>query len=199
MILTDELFAKYRPQRKWFIHDSDGIHGMAHEMRVLVLSEIIGECLRQNGEQVDQESLRWAAITHDTQRYDDGSDGAHGRRAAAWVREALIGDYSIDDVSYLNQWHVPDDSFAPKMTMELKVLKDADGLDRWRVGVPDMKYIRTAPALEMFDLSRQFYEASLRLGQNHDPVSSVIEAARQLGLYDMDDTSLVLRPVPKVE
>ena len=39
--------------------------------------------------------------------------------------------------------HVPDDHLAPEMTPELACLKDADGLDRLRIGELDMRFLRT--------------------------------------------------------
>src|SRR5215831_15152017 len=85
------LLDRYRPQNAWFLKPEKigEIHGINHEARVLVWQELLARLLMKDGVVLDQEALRWAAATHDTQRIDDGIDFPHGRRAAAWVQEHL--------------------------------------------------------------------------------------------------------------
>jgi hypothetical protein len=141
------LFERYRPPDRWFArpHDVGGIHGINHEARVMVWQEVLARLLIKDGISLDQEALRWAAATHDTQRLADGSDYPHGERAAAWVERNLrdrVPAGSLSTVVYLNTWHVPPDVSAPRMTPELAVFKDADGLDRVRIYDLDPRYLR---------------------------------------------------------
>lgn len=133
------LLEQYRPSPEWFLRPKaiTGLHGINHMARVLVLQEVMARLLLQDGHTFDQEAMRWAAVTHDTRRADDWDDAPHGRRAAAWVCEhlqKLIPATSLETVAYLNRWHVPSDDHAPAMTPELAVFKDADSIDRIRMG-----------------------------------------------------------------
>ncbi|HEY7414246.1 MAG TPA: hypothetical protein VH593_03570 [Ktedonobacteraceae bacterium] len=106
------LLEQYRPHNEWFLKpDKIGsIHGINHEARVLVWQELLARLLLKVGKTLDQEALRWAAATHDTQRVDDGVDPQHGERAATWVQQKLqdtILANSLETVIYLNRWHVP--------------------------------------------------------------------------------------------
>lgn len=141
------LLEQYRPHNKWFLKPEKigSIHGINHEARVLVWQELLARLLLKDGKPLDQEALRWAAATHDTQRVDDGVDPQHGERAATWVQQQLqdtIPTNSLETVIYLNRWHVPPDSRAPHMTPHLAVFKDADGLDRVRIFDLDPRYLR---------------------------------------------------------
>ncbi len=70
------------------------------------------------------------------------------------------------------------------MTPELKVFKDADGLDRVRVGLLDPSYLRTEEARGMVNVAWGFYRISRDL-QFHNRMGvydSVIKAATLIGL-----------------
>ena len=137
---------------------------------------------------LDQEALRWAAATHDTQRLTDGMDYEHGERAAVWVQQQLhhrIPEQSLETVVYLNTWHVPPDMSAPGMTAELAVFKDADSLDRVRIFDLDPQYLRwdysknllQYLAESLFEISEEnYHQQGLAL------FDCVVETAMQLGL-----------------
>ena len=56
-------------------------------------------------------------------------------------------------------WHAPEDDQVPAWTPELTVLKDADGLDRVRLGPSgfDSSYLRTAEAGRLVDYAGELY------------------------------------------
>ncbi len=164
------LFENFRPQETWYLRKKSmsGIHGVDHEARVLIWQEILSRLLIKEGVDLDQEALRWSAATHDTQRVNDDYDFQHGERAAKWVAEnmsSLIPSPTIEKVVYINRWHVPSDSSAPKITLELAVFKDSDGLDRARLGDlnPDLlrhqitRQLLITPAQELYQLSSKMH------------------------------------------
>lgn len=183
------LLEQYRPQREWFLRPEkmDSIHGINHEARVLVWQELLARVLIQDGESLDQEALRWAAVTHDTRRVDDGVDFPHGERAAIWVEQALsetIPDGALETVVYVNRWHVPSDSSAPRMTPELAVFKDADGLDRVRLGDLNPRYLRRERSRQLLlPLAEPLLDASEeKQAQGYGLFDCVLAAAVELGL-----------------
>lgn len=182
-------FAPYRPLKQWFLRPEEigGIHGINHETRVMIWQELLARLLLKDGMALDQEALCWAAATHDTQRLYDGVDFPHGERAAAWVKQQLchqIPEHSLDTVAYLNTWHVPPDAYAPDMTPELTVFKDADGLDRVRLYDLDPAYLRCDYSKSLFvPLAQALFalsEENQRAG--YEDVDCVMAAAIQLGL-----------------
>jgi hypothetical protein len=182
------LFERYRPLDQWFLRPNtiESIHGINHEARVMIWQELLARLLIKDGVSLDQEALRWAAATHDTQRKDDGADFLHGERAAAWVKQRLqhIPEHSLETVVYLNTWHVPRDEFAPRMTPELAVFKDADGLDRVRIYDFDPQFLRWDYSKTLLQyLTQALFERSEEKQQAGSQFfACVIEAAIDLGL-----------------
>ena len=140
---TVEELLPFEPQAAWFRHNPHGIHGIGHETRVLILAELLAEAANVSSD--ERLVLRWAAITHDTQREDDGIDARHGERAAAWVLEKFT-DPTIDwhRVGQLLTAHVPPDNGS--LPLLAKLFKDADALDRVRLGDLDPRRLRTEHA-----------------------------------------------------
>ncbi|NTU73446.1 hypothetical protein HGB07_04745 [Candidatus Roizmanbacteria bacterium] len=138
---------------------------------------------------LNREALRWAAATHDLRREDDPEDIEYGRRAAGWIAENL-GDKtpseSMSQTQYLASWHVPDDVYAPVVNTSLMVLKDADGLDRWRLGTTNLNpaTLRFPSSQLLVAPARMLYELSTRLHgkTKRDPFVCVLEAGVTLGL-----------------
>lgn len=158
----------YQPSPGWFAHNPDGIHGIRHVARVLVWADRLAEWTVGQGHPVDIEVVRWAAVLHDVGRLDDGRDPEHGKRSAEWLSENHsrlfpgIDRGRIEAIQYCCTWHVPSDTEIPEMTSELKCLKDADGLDRVRLGDLKPSYLRTslaraltADAQVLLDATRQ--------------------------------------------
>lgn len=178
-----DLILNYEPQSLWLSHDSE-IHGIDHMTRVFILQELICDKLEKNGTMVDRDVTRWAAITHDVGRVDDGLDLEHGRRSAGWIHKHLNEKMSpelMDKVTYTVHWHVPSDDQAPVMTTELQVLKDADALDRVRLGDLDPTYLRTSVSAGLISLAERLYWTYLEHKSKED-FKSVLLAAESLRL-----------------
>lgn len=185
--IPEQLLRDFEPKESWLAHDSH-LHGVGHLGRVFVLQELICNLLEIEGVAVNREATRWAAMAHDVGRVDDGLDLDHGRRSAEWIKNNLHDRMSpelLDTVTYIVHWHVPPDDEAPEMTIELQVLKDADGLDRVRLGDLNPSYLRTKAALQLIDTARKLDEHSLPV----DPITDrkekfedVLRAARELNL-----------------
>lgn len=171
-----EIFDKYNINEEWFHMDSGTIHGTLHEYRVLVHAFIISSL-----EGADTEAVCYASIFHDIQRYNDWTNKDHGLRAANWVKNNF-NHKKKKKIMYLINWHVPDDHEAPDMTLDLKCFKDADALDRWRVGGLDTKYLRTKAAKKLFDFSKDFYELTAKQkGKISDSKENILAALEKLG------------------
>ncbi len=182
---------KFEPKPEWFHCCLDGIHGLAHKTRVLIWTQVISAMATDEGLTVDPDVLGWAAAIHDTQRWDEGVDSEHGARAADWIEshpDLLPSSVSLGRVAYLCRWHVPPDHRAPEMTDELKVFKDADALDRCRIGDLDPSLLRTHAAYELVETSRSLWKATRGLDHERQVFSKIVKAARRIGiLYRRQD------------
>jgi hypothetical protein len=151
---------RFEPNVEWFARGPGGIHGIVHEARVLVWSQVLASIEAGEELNVDCDVLGWAAAVHDTQRQSDGIDPQHGWRAAEWIRrqpELIPASVPLERVAYLCRWHVPPDDRAPEMTDELRVFKDADALDRWRIHDLDPRFLRTKAAHRFLEASRELW------------------------------------------
>jgi hypothetical protein len=152
---------RFLPDEAWFRHRPRGIHGTPHTTRVLVWAAVLASRIgRPNALRRDE--LLWAAAVHDVGRLDDGIDRGHGRRSADWVLadltrkrpEAATCDLKL--VAELCTWHEIADDRIERLSLELLILKDADGLDRARIGDLDPDRLR-------FQHARRLVEAAERL------------------------------------
>lgn len=183
--IPEQLIRKFEPKSSWLSHDSE-LHGVDHMARVFILQELICNKFEDKGVAVNREVVRWAAATHDVGRIDDGVDIEHGRRSAQWIKNNLSNQMSpeiLHEVTYIVRWHVPPDCKAPKMTTELKALKDADALDRVRLGDLDISYLRTDAALDLVSLAEDLYQSYLE-NKAGGAFDSVLRAASFLKLVE---------------
>ena len=120
------------------------LHGKEHEVRVLLYCLFISEILDLSNS--DRRILATAAIYHDTQRTHDYVEDTHGLAA----REYYVNNVSKPDllVEFLCEYHcLPDEQgYAEirnnrklsknreKSTLLYQIFKDADALDRIRLG-----------------------------------------------------------------
>jgi hypothetical protein len=184
LILVSQI-RQFQPQLAWFKHRPQGIHGLAHTTRVLIWSQVLAALARQEHLDVDPDVLGWAAAVHDTQRYDDGTDPDHGLRAAAWIErnpELIPAVVPLDEVSYLCRWHVPPDHQAPAMTDDLRVFKDADALDCWRIYDLDPLLLRTKIAHGLLDASRELWSVTDDVTDGTQAFEKVVSAAVKNGV-----------------
>jgi uncharacterized protein len=162
-----------------------GTHGIGHITRVLVWSAHIADAL---GTPLRRAELLWAAAIHDVQRWDDGWDRDHGERAACWALETFprsrpltAATLDLRLIAGICRNHVPNDHLIADWTDELRVLKDADGLDRVRFNGLDPSRLRLreiSPALE-----GQALELMQVSRENGNTAEAVRSAAIEMGLW----------------
>lgn len=183
--LTAAKIRQFEPKPDWFVRTPEGIHGLGHETRVLIWSQVLVSMVGHEDLDVDGDVVGWAAAVHDTQRWNNGIDGGHGARAADWILERphlIPASVPIEQVAYVCRWHVPNDDNAPEMTPELKVFKDADALDRWRIDDLDPAFLRTTAARQLLDSSYSLWEATRGFVHATAMFEQIIEIARKQGL-----------------
>ena len=141
------------------------IHGADHSKRVLLYALAIANAMNLPDE--DRTTLTTAALYHDTQRQDDWLDTGHGARAAHAYRAmaSAAGDDIEELAASIMQYHDLDDEiglnaiakeFGGRGVRLFQVFKDADGLDRFRLGGtgPDPSFLRTDAAMALLDIAR---------------------------------------------
>ncbi len=155
---------QYLPDATWFRHSPYGIHGVAHATRVLVWANHLAQSLA-GPSALAIEELRWAAACHDVGRENDGADPDHPIRSAAWVRGQLgrvrpevVATVDPTLVAELCRWHAERDRTIPAITLELLILKDADALDRARLGDLDERRLRLARSHELVGPAQRLYD-----------------------------------------
>jgi hypothetical protein len=182
---------RYIPARQWFDrqeqHAFAGTHGIGHITRVLVWTARIAESV---ADPLRLDELLWAAGLHDIKRWDDGRDREHGQRAAEWVLREFpaaqpddAGRLDLDLIASLCRYHVVNDELIPsdQWSIELKILKDADGLERVRIWDLDANRLRLrdiSPSLE--PLAWALMRESVADGND---VAAVRRVASAMGLW----------------
>lgn len=181
MSIGSGLLDRYIPERAWFDRRDDhayaGTHGIGHITRVLVWSARLAE-LSEVG--LRREELFWAAGLHDIKRHDDGIDREHGMRAGEWVlasfadvRPGVAAGLDLDLIASLCRDHVTSDERIRVWTPELKVLKDADGLDRVRIWDLDVSRLRLPASPEQEPQAWTLMQRSVDAGNTADAVRQV--------------------------
>ena len=167
----------YMTRKVRFNMPDSEIHAAAHCERVLLYALIIGnEIFGNDSEALDV--LAHASIFHDTRRQDEYLDTGHGARAAVYYEEFCRGNSDISyhpESVYLMRYHDLNDemgqeairksfgSGAERVLNLYAIFKDADALDRWRLGSRglDPKFLRTVQAREMTGYSRNIVRETM--------------------------------------
>lgn len=161
---------------KFNMPDSE-IHAAAHCERVLLYSLIIGEQIFGDNARM-LTALAHASVFHDTRREDEYLDTGHGARAAVYYRQFYNENKDIEfmpEAALMMKYHDIEDmrgkagimkeykGALPTMFKLYNIFKDADALDRWRLGAKgfDTKYLRTEPAKEMTEYSKRIVEETM--------------------------------------
>jgi putative nucleotidyltransferase with HDIG domain len=149
----------------WFVWPS-ALHGVRHTQRVHLHAQRLAQQLGWT--EADTQLVLCAALWHDIGRTGDGWSLDHGERSAERVVELAlpktlaivdlevvlfaIGNHSLpDDVGEKRAARLADPERALRV---LWLLKDADGLDRVRLGEPpDPTQLRSATAAASIDLA----------------------------------------------
>ena len=147
------------------------LHTVEHCIRVLIYSLILAEKL--NLSEDETEILALCAVFHDTRRFSDKYDTGHGKRAAEYYKEYCEenGLNFRPEVYAIMKYHDRNDELGVEKIKEnpslnertvllYKAFKDADALDRFRLGKNglDAKRLRNKEALGMYDLAEEIWE-----------------------------------------
>ena len=153
------------------------IHAAQHCERVLLYALILGEKIF--GDDKDAlTALAHAAVFHDTRRKDDYLDTGHGARAAVYYGQFCKENPDMrcyPESAYLMRYHDLDDNVgrkaiekefgadSPRVLKLYDIFKDADALDRWRLGHNglDPKYLRTPEARKMSEYSHRIVDETI--------------------------------------
>ncbi|MCX8131613.1 MAG: HD domain-containing protein [Clostridia bacterium] len=151
--------------------DPNGIHGICHAKRVLLLSNCL---LYLSGDQSDinKSILSLASIYHDIGRKFDGNYKSHGKSSWRKVEkfELLKGEQiqTIRIVRYIIENHSIDDDAKKVVTYYqitdidsalylLDLFKDADALDRIRIKDLNTSLLRRKESKEMIMVARYLF------------------------------------------
>lgn len=147
----------------WFLRPdgvdgSRGLHGIGHTLRVWLHADALARDLTLP--QWECEAVRLAALWHDIGRTDDSADYFHGAKSAGKVvglgLHESVEPIVLEHALFAVTWHCGDEqraagaarwtSDAESAVRILSVLKDADALDRVRLGDLDESWLRFAPS-----------------------------------------------------
>ena len=132
-----------------------GIHGIEHAYKVLLITQELGKLEKLSVNQ--QELLEFCAIFHDIGRVNDYADSTHGIRSIYKLKQnQFFGLTKFDNelTKYIIENHCITDNIAfhninnydfdenEEALYLLKIFKDADNLDRFRIGDFDPSYLR---------------------------------------------------------
>ncbi len=164
--------------RKEYFYRPQGIHGLMHTRRVLLLNIIIG--LLQGCSEKQLNILCTAALYHDIGRINDNVDPQHGRESFRKAEDlgVLTGLDSSEGqiLKYIIENHcisdrqarelLPDYGLSDQKEVQylFNIFKDADGLDRVRINDLDSRQLRTEAGKKLILLARELYHNFDSLG-----------------------------------
>lgn len=143
-------------------HDPNGIHGVNHVRRTLLLALLMAYLDKLSDHQTKM--LAYASVYHDIGREHDGRDDNHGYESYQKAREQgllqSLADNEVRIVKELIERHAIDDALAfsletisedirDEVRFLLSYFKDADNLDRVRINDLNVDYLRTEIARQM--------------------------------------------------
>jgi hypothetical protein len=165
---VDLPLAEAAPPASLFLLDSR-MHGHRHVGRVIVLACAL---LDRTGRHAEGPRLWASAYLHDLARVHDGHDRDHGARAAerldalpevvAMFRRAGLDDADLAAVKFAVTHHVgrPEPPMDHEVGPLTALLKDADGLDRVRLGDLDVRMLRWPESPKLVPFAERLLEAS---------------------------------------
>ena len=154
-------------------NDPGGIHGLRHTRRVYILVNIIAD--KENMNEKHRKILTYCALYHDVGRIDNGIGYEHGIKSYVKVKEnnLINSDYEyLETVKFIIENHNEKDTWSirnidnynvqdKEETIYLyKALKDADNLDRVRIGDLDTNYLRLKSSMKLVDDAYIIYRKS---------------------------------------
>lgn len=153
-------------KNRQFAHQSD-LHGIAHVYRTMI-NVLWLAWLRQDAEY--GRLAFFGAYVHDLARVHDEYSETHGAdsvQRAMPLYEPLFTQYGVDkcQMNYIREavrQHAYPETLTPQDAgwMTLAMLKDADALDRCRIGDLNVDYLRLPESLELVDAAEQRFAAT---------------------------------------
>ncbi len=149
-------------------HSPNGIHGIGHVRRTLLLSLIMAYFDKLSARHT--KILAYASVYHDIGRTHDGVDDYHGYASYQKVLEhGLLNNHEANEVYAIKElierhaisdkkafsFETLDEDKRDEVQFLLRYFKDADGLDRVRLGDLNAKYLRTDTAKRMTLVAQQ--------------------------------------------
>ena len=162
LILYNYYKTKIKPS--WF-KNAEGIHGVLHTKRVLLLSLILSDLEKLSVH--DASILVYCSLFHDIGRTHDYEDAEHGIKSLKKINKAkkdivglskdnlnianfIIENHAIDDVRGISNLQANTKITDKERALKVySIFKDADGLDRLRLGDLDISYLRTESAKKL--------------------------------------------------
>ncbi len=157
--------------KKEYFYRPEGIHGIMHTRRVLLLNLILG-CLQGYQERFIN-ILCTASLYHDIGRINDNFDPQHGiesyRKAQQQGLINLLDQPDQENLRYIIENHCISDKLAREHMDKYNLpdreeseflfnsFKDADGLDRVRINDLDIRQLRTDYGRKLLLIARQLH------------------------------------------
>ncbi|MBP2626032.1 MAG: metal dependent phosphohydrolase [Firmicutes bacterium] len=175
-ILQDvKMLARYHKYNALIVptlyHDPEGIHGVSHVRRTLLLALLMSYLDKLSDQQAG--ILAYASVYHDIGRGHDSKDDDHGYHSYQKATEqgllSRLSDKEVRIVKELIERHAIDDSLAfsletvaedirDEVRLLLRYFKDSDNLDRVRIHDLNVDYLRTEIARQMPLVAQQLLE-----------------------------------------
>jgi len=150
-----------------------GIHGILHTKRVYLLAGILSDL--NSLDSISKKILLTSALWHDIGRINDGVDDLHGYRSFEKViKHKLHSKESLSvkelaTIQFIIENHpLPDTEGlknvscynidANKAVQLYFIFKDADALDRWRIGDLNINFLRNKHSKTLLDFSKTLWE-----------------------------------------
>lgn len=177
IIRNANFIVKYKEYDKLIVpdlyHRPSGIHGVGHVRRTLLLSLLMADLDSLSTSYV--RILAYASVYHDIGRTHDGVDDYHGYASYQKVLEhGLLNNHEANEVYAIKElierhaisdkkafsFGTLDEAKRDEVQFLLRYFKDADGLDRVRLGDLNAKYLRTDTAKRLTLAVQQILEHS---------------------------------------
>jgi len=155
-------------KQDYFVHNSQ-LHGINHVYRVMIHCLMLGklmECPRE------QELAFCAAFIHDMERMHDGYCTEHGRWASErklpvfepfFIRNGITKDeMDLIRIAVMSHSQLQELQISHKAYIVTAILKDADALDRIRLGKDNLNtdYLRISGSTKLIDFAKALFFVS---------------------------------------
>ncbi len=187
------------------------VHAMPHCERVLLYALALA-AEEMPGDDEAAEILALASVFHDTRRYDDYIDAGHGARAAVYYEEYCRNHPEVTfhpEVSMIMRYHdMPDekgieaiekrfDADAERVKRLYAIFKDADALDRFRLGDEglDPKFLRTEASKRRIAFAEELVNATM----DHEILADMSEKVKTIKAAVGGERRVLLIVDPQVD